>query len=922
MKPLLMGIVWLFALFSAISSDISNSEISESSVSDVNRRQVGISAIQSTNSLLPITPKQNTVLVAALDGTIYLVEINSRKILWSFASGSSIYSSYQARPDLNTDDHDASELPGKYIDFGDDWELYVHGPGYKKKLQLSAEEFVKLMPIITADRGIILGSKNTTVFLVDAKSGKVIYTFRSSDHSAIGVEGAQGKPTLSRKDAEAWGESDSEELAKVEQPLYITRTDYAFQYFSQRTHKELWHLKFAEIEASFRCQDSSDSFGEVSSNLEDVFDPKLKGDNELLLNCQRKAIVYTIRDHSLLEPIYVVDRLSDAQIGGIVPSLPSADPYALSKPVKKLPELYQNKEGEEVLALPSPETENVGILSLPSADAVASISPEVLTGPYLWYFIVIFAPLSFSVAFLFYLGHMKVGKRSKLTKLSEGAKVQTVISRRKKARKSNVSKDEAGTEISRIHVSHENMVRNTNGFSEDLYIERIGTVLQMTSRNPVDGVTDGRRISKLFVSDKEIAKGSNGTIVLEGIYDGRPVAVKRLVRSHHDVALKEIRNLIASDCHPNIIRWYGVEYDQDFVYLSLERCTCNLAELIFSYSSTFHDQAIHMDQDSNFFSECTVRVHSKHRKFELWKANGHPSMQLLKLMRDVVCGLAHLHELGIIHRDLKPQNVLIIKERSIHAKLSDMGISKRLPGNMSSITQNATGSGSSGWQAPEQLQQARQTRAVDLFSLGCVLFFCLTGGQHPFGDSFERDVNIVKDQKDLFLVENIPEAADLIGQLLSPDPNLRPKAVDVLAHPLFWDAEMRLSFLRDASDRVELENREGESELFKALESVAPVALGGKWDEKMESAFINDIGHYRRYKFDSVRDLLRVIRNKLNHYRELSQEIREMLGPIPEGFDRYFSSRFPWLLMEVYKVLHHYCGEEEFMRKYFRSGQI
>lgn len=88
----------------------------------------------------------------------------------------------------------------------------------------------------------------------------------------------------------------------------------------------------------------------------------------------------------------------------------------------------------------------------------------------------------------------------------------------------------------------------------------------------------------MVVTNKEIAKGSNWTIVLEGHYDGRSVAVKRLVRTHHNMAVKEIHNLIASDRHPNIVRCYGIEYDQDF-YICLEHCTCSLQELISFFTS-------------------------------------------------------------------------------------------------------------------------------------------------------------------------------------------------------------------------------------------------------------------------------------------------------------------------------------------------
>ncbi|XP_004287715.1 PREDICTED: uncharacterized protein LOC101295745 [Fragaria vesca subsp. vesca] len=485
----------------------------------------------------------------------------------------------------------------------------------------------------------------------------------------------------------------------------------------------------------------------------------------------------------------------------------------------------------------------------------------------------------------------------------------TAPSKRKKNRKS-------GKNISVIGEKKENHVSSQD---EEALAHSYGDNKTLPLDELLYGALVGHRIGKLLISNTEIAKGSNGTIVLEGVYEGRPVAVKRLVLAHHDMAFKEIQNLIASDRHPNIVRWYGVEYDRDFVYLSLERCICNLDDLIQLYSNSSPNPVAGEDYA---LIQNKVRLSSVKNIMpdaDLWKANGLLSPLLLKLMRDVVSGLVHLHELGIIHRDLKPQNVLLIKESSLCAKLSDMGISKRLIGDMSSLGHYATGSGSSGWQAPEQLLHGRQTRAVDLFSLGCVLFFCITGGRHPFGDRLERDINIVKNQMDLFLVEYIPEALELISRLLNRDPELRPKALEVLHHPLLWSSETRLSFLRDYSDRVELEDREANSDLLKALESTAPLALGGKWNEKMEPAFLTNIGHYRRYKFDSVRDLLRVMRNKSNHYRELPKEIQELLGPMPEGYDVYFASRFPKLLIEVYKVACKHCREEEWFQKYFRS---
>lgn len=176
---------------------------------------------------------------------------------------------------------------------------------------------------------------------------------------------------------------------------------------------------------------------------------------------------------------------------------------------------------------------------------------------------------------------------------------------------------------------------------------------------------------------------------------------------------------------------------------------------------------------------------------------------VMALLADVAAGLAALHARAIVHRDLKPHNVLITD--SGRAKLSDMGLSKQLVAEQSSFESHGAG-GSSGWQAPEQLiarsgGAARQTRSMDIFSLGCVMYYCLTGGAHPFGGNYERDTNIMRGNANLSALSAAPEAANLIGAMLSKSPTSRPTMEGVLAHPFWWSVEQRLQFLLDVSDR-------------------------------------------------------------------------------------------------------------------------
>lgn len=817
--------------------------------------------------------EDSTELVALLNGTIYFKDKISGKMLWSFSSGGPTYSSYQAPAKHDSDkEKGPGGLTGFFLDYGDDWQLYAH---YKysggMKLPMNIEDFIKITPHISEDGAVMLGSKKTTVFVVEAKTGRLIRTFKSPDSpsSLQSFEGGSGlhDDLNNNKDLLKSGSSNTAQV------IYILRTDYALQTFGPNSDKVSWSTKVATIGATFLCKDVE--------NPSEVFNLSFELDSDTPLSCQSRRIVVQRQDKS---------QYSSEDIHG-EDKLPLSAPNLLLTTQPGVEKSLDDHHARMLLAAPIEHAKEM--LALPSDSAAGEVHYRfgmLLMWSTTRSFILFVGILL--LCFVLYLSKESFTLKGQLS----GTGLKTSSSKKKKAKKSG--KNNASVE-------------NGNGIALG---EGVNKTLSDLNKL-VDGGANGRRIGKLFVSNTEIAKGSNGTVVLEGVYEGRLVAVKRLVQTHHDVAWKEIQNLIASDRHPNIVRWYGVEYDKDFVYLSLERCTCSLDDLIQIYSDSSLNPVYGKDQTSRAAIEYKLRLDSVKgvmKDLNLWKSTGHPSPLLLTLMRDMVSGLVHLHELGIIHRDLKPQNVLIIKERSLCAKLSDMGISKRLIGDMSSLDHHATGCGSSGWQAPEQLHHGRETRAVDLFSLGCVLFYCITGGRHPFGDHLERDVNIVKNQKDLFLVEYIPEAEDLISRLLNPDPELRPKALEVLHHPMFWNSELRLSFLRDTSDRVELEDRVSDSDIMKALEGIAPTALGGgNWNEKMEPAFISDIGRHRRYKFDGIRDLLRVIRNKLNHYRELPKEIQELVGPVPEGYDNYFASRFPKLLIEVYKVVWKYCRDRK-----------
>ncbi len=145
--------------------------------------------------------------------------------------------------------------------------------------------------------------------------------------------------------------------------------------------------------------------------------------------------------------------------------------------------------------------------------------------------------------------------------------------------------------------------------------------------------------------------------------------------------------------------------------------------------------------------------------------------------KQIAAGLQHAHEKGLVHRDIKPSNVIVYKSGDqLQLKILDFGLAKATSeeaANPAGLTQDGTMLGTPEYMSPEQtLNAAKADIRADIYSLGCTLYFMLTG-KPPFTGTHGA-VLIAHAQHEptalnLIRPEVSVELAAVVGKMLAKD---------------------------------------------------------------------------------------------------------------------------------------------------------
>jgi len=149
--------------------------------------------------------------------------------------------------------------------------------------------------------------------------------------------------------------------------------------------------------------------------------------------------------------------------------------------------------------------------------------------------------------------------------------------------------------------------------------------------------------------------------------------------------------------------------------------------------------------------------------------------------------LEYSHSRNVTHRDIKPENIMVVREDSnrLRVRIMDFGLARGAA--ESKITKTGTIAGTLSYMSPEQVAAGGIDHRTDIYSLGTVLYECLTG-EPPFSGELQsilyRIVHEIPQSPRAMGADINPDLEEVILSCIAKEPGRRPQSASEVADSL------------------------------------------------------------------------------------------------------------------------------------------